>query len=249
MRMKRSRFFERVLTGLVVVMALIGVFGTVGVTSAYADEEVTAPQFTKTMTPNDDGTYTTSYTVTKTWDDSDNAQGTRSDSLAVTLEYSVDGGTTWKAYGDKVTLTQAADGTWSYTFTNLPMFNSDGSEIMYRAAEDTDRASSASLFKHFLTFFNVGDRSWAISQNVMVGGKALDGTDLTNPTSYALLDAYFEEGATPAIRRSFEAMKAASALREAMWAMVSDAHLHVPGADYKAHARDYLHRFEALAAR
>ena len=62
----------------------------------------------------------------------------------------------------------------------------------YRAAEDTDRASSASLFKHFLTFFNVGDRSWAISQNVMVGGKALDGTDLTNPTSYALLDAYFD---------------------------------------------------------
>src|SRR5665647_1926384 len=42
------------------------------------------------------------------------------------------------------------------------------------------------------TFFNVGDRSWAISQNVMVGGKSLDGTDLVNPTSYALLDAYFE---------------------------------------------------------
>ena len=61
--MKRSRFFERVLTGLVVVMALIGVFGTVGVTSAYADEEVTAPQFTKTMTPNDDGTYTTTLSV------------------------------------------------------------------------------------------------------------------------------------------------------------------------------------------
>lgn len=62
----------------------------------------------------------------------------------------------------------------------------------YRATEDTDRASSAALFKHFLTFFNVGDRSWAISQNVMVGGKALDGSDLTNPTSYALLDAYFD---------------------------------------------------------
>ncbi len=62
----------------------------------------------------------------------------------------------------------------------------------YRAKEDSDRASSAALFKHFLTFFNVGDRSWAISQNVMVGGKALDGSDLTNPSSYALLDAYFD---------------------------------------------------------
>jgi hypothetical protein len=44
-------------------------------------------------------------------------------------------------------------------------------------------------------------------------------------------------------------MKAASALREAMWAMVSDIHLQIPGADYKAHARDYLRRFEELMAR
>jgi len=96
----------------------------------------TASSFTNTYAPGFLD-YTTSYTVTKTWDDSDNAQGTRPDSLAVALEYSVDGGATWKAYGDKVTLTQAADGTWSYTFTNLPMFNTDGSQIMYRAAEDT----------------------------------------------------------------------------------------------------------------
>ncbi len=62
----------------------------------------------------------------------------------------------------------------------------------YRAMTDSSRDSSAALFKHFLTFFNVGDRSWAISQNVMVGGKSLSGSDLTNPSSYALLDAYFE---------------------------------------------------------
>lgn len=62
----------------------------------------------------------------------------------------------------------------------------------YRAMDDGDRTGSAALFKHFLTFFNVGDRSWAISQNVMVGGKSLDGADLTNPASYALLDAYFD---------------------------------------------------------
>jgi thiamine kinase-like enzyme len=65
----------------------------------------------------------------------------------------------------------------------------------------------------------------------------------------ALLDAYFE-GKVPAdLRRAFRAMKAASALREAMWAMVSDIHLQIPGADYKAHARDYLRRFEELMAR
>ena len=70
--------------------------------------------------------------------------------------------------------------------------NADRIFELYRALEDCGRASAAALFKHLLTFFNVGDRSWAISQNLMVGGKAADGRDLTNPTSYALLDAYFE---------------------------------------------------------
>ena len=63
-KMKRSRFFERVLTGLVVVMALIGILGTVGVTSAYADDVATAPQYTKSLKTNDDGTYTLSLSVT-----------------------------------------------------------------------------------------------------------------------------------------------------------------------------------------
>jgi len=65
----------------------------------------------------------------------------------------------------------------------------------------------------------------------------------------ALLDAYFEGKVSGRLRRSFQAMKAASALREAMWAMVSDVHLRIPGADYGAHARDYLNRFEELMAR
>lgn len=64
----------------------------------------------------------------------------------------------------------------------------------------------------------------------------------------ALLDAYFEGRVGDELWRSFRAMKAASALREAMWAMVSDAHLQIPGADYKAHARDYLNRFVELMA-
>jgi thiamine kinase-like enzyme len=64
----------------------------------------------------------------------------------------------------------------------------------------------------------------------------------------ALLHAYFQQEVPADLRRAFRAMKAASALREAMWAMVSDIHLQIPGADYKAHARDYLKRFEELMA-
>ncbi len=55
-----------------------------------------------------------------------------------------------------------------------------------------DRDTVASLFKHFLVFFNVADRSWAISQNVIVSGRDLCGNDLTNDTTYAIMDAYYD---------------------------------------------------------
>lgn len=62
----------------------------------------------------------------------------------------------------------------------------------YRQMSGESRAETAALFKHFLVFYNVGDRSWAISQNVIIGGKSNSGEDLTNETSYAMLDAYYD---------------------------------------------------------
>lgn len=62
----------------------------------------------------------------------------------------------------------------------------------YRAMDGLSRAETAALFKHFLVFFNVGDRSWAISQNLLISGRDVAGNDLTSETSYALLDAYFD---------------------------------------------------------
>jgi len=64
----------------------------------------------------------------------------------------------------------------------------------------------------------------------------------------ALLTAYFGGGVGPDVKRAFLAMKAASALREALWAMVSDIHLKTAGIDYQAHAQEYLRRFERLVA-
>lgn len=54
------------------------------------------------------------------------------------------------------------------------------------------REEAASLFKHFLVFFNVGERSWAISQNILISGKDTNGNDLTNEMSYAIMDAYYD---------------------------------------------------------
>ena len=62
----------------------------------------------------------------------------------------------------------------------------------YRAMEDLSREDTAALFKHLLVFYNVADRSWAISQNLIIGGRDADGNDLTVPASYALFDAYYD---------------------------------------------------------
>lgn len=57
---------------------------------------------------------------------------------------------------------------------------------------ELSREETAELFRHFLVFYNVGDRSWAISQNVLVGGRDNDGNDLSNTMTYAIMDAYFD---------------------------------------------------------
>lgn len=62
----------------------------------------------------------------------------------------------------------------------------------YRAMCNASREEAAALFKHFLVFYNVGERSWAISQNVLISGKDTQGNDLTNEMSYAILDAYYD---------------------------------------------------------
>jgi len=61
----------------------------------------------------------------------------------------------------------------------------------FRKDQDLSRVEAATLFEHLLVFFNVGDRSWAISQNVIISGKSVEGADLTNECTYALLDAYY----------------------------------------------------------
>jgi thiamine kinase-like enzyme len=104
-------------------------------------------------------------------------------------------------------------------------------------------------------FIDDGQRLWLIDWEYGAFGTAM--FDLANLSSNgdfdaaqdeALLAAYFEGPVGPELRGAFAAMKAASALREALWAMVSDIHLKTPGIDYRVHANEYLHRFERLMA-
>lgn len=72
----------------------------------------------------------------------------------------------------------------------LSVGNADRIFEPYRG--ELSREEASELFKHFLVFFNVGDRSWAISQNVLISGRDNDGNDLTNTMSYAIMDAYYD---------------------------------------------------------
>ncbi len=94
-----------------------------------------------------------------------------------------------------------------------------------------------------------GTRLWLIDWEYGAFGTPL--FDLANLSSNGafseaqdrvLLAAYFDGAVSPELRAAFEAMKAASLLREALWALVSDAYLKTPGVDYQAHAKEYFKR-------
>ena len=104
-------------------------------------------------------------------------------------------------------------------------------------------------------FMDDGKRLWLIDWEYGAFGTAMfDLANLSSNGEYdaaqdeALLAAYFEGPVGPELHSAFAAMKAASALREALWAMVSDIHLKTPGVDYQVHAREYLRRFNLLMA-
>lgn len=96
-----------------------------------------------------------------------------------------------------------------------------------------------------------GSRLWLIDWEYGAFGTPL--FDLANLSSNggfdeaqdrALLAAYFDGTVPAGLRAAFDAMKAASLLREALWALVSDVHLRTPGVDYRVHADEYFRRLD-----
>ena len=63
--------------------------------------------------------------------------------------------------------------------------------------------------------------------------------------SAAFLTAYLGHHPDEAMLKSHAAMQCASLLREAMWSMVSELHLDVPGVDYVAYTNENLAMLEA----
>lgn len=98
-----------------------GYTATVGATTGSADKGY-AITVTNKHVPQFDN-----FTVTKVWDDSNNIDGMRPDSVTIHLNGS-DGSST------ETTLSNAKD--WKYTFKHMPLFDANGNKITYTITED-----------------------------------------------------------------------------------------------------------------
>ena len=104
---------------------------------AYTIRETNVPNYTADKTEAANGEAITNrhipepteIPVTKEWQDGENADGIRPDSITVRL---YDGETEVKS----ATVTPDADGNWSYTFKDLPKYKDHGTEITYTVKED-----------------------------------------------------------------------------------------------------------------
>lgn len=97
-----------------------------------ADEGMTGPSFTNTLT----GFVTVD--GTKTWDDNDNADGTRpnSENFQLTLERTTDE-KTWEPVSNATLTWASTEGNdWNYSFGNdLPLYDGNGVRYTYRVTE------------------------------------------------------------------------------------------------------------------
>lgn len=98
-----------------------GYTATVGATTGSADKGYAITVTNKHVPQFDD------FTVTKVWDDSNNIDGMRPDSVTIHMNGS-DGSST------EATLSNAKD--WKYTFKHMPLFDANGNEITYAITED-----------------------------------------------------------------------------------------------------------------
>lgn len=98
-----------------------GYTATVGATTGSADKGYAITVTNKHVPQFDD------FTVTKVWDDSNNIDGMRPNSVTIHLNGS-DGSST------ETTLSNAKD--WKYTFKHMPLFDANGNKITYTITED-----------------------------------------------------------------------------------------------------------------
>ncbi|MET0576853.1 MAG: phosphotransferase [Mesorhizobium sp.] len=105
-------------------------------------------------------------------------------------------------------------------------------------------------------FLDDGERIWLIDFEYAGFNTAMfdiagiaSNAGLNQAEADSMLAAYFGVEADIGLRKAFAAMQCASLLREAMWSLVSELHLDVPGADYVTYTAENLERLDAALVR
>ncbi len=105
-------------------------------------------------------------------------------------------------------------------------------------------------------FLDDGERIWLIDFEYAGFNTAMfdiagiaSNAEMNEAEADSLLAAYFGVEADIGLRKAFAAMQCASLLREAMWSLVSELHLDVPGADYVTYTTENLERLDAALVR
>jgi thiamine kinase-like enzyme len=103
--------------------------------------------------------------------------------------------------------------------------------------------------------FDDGERLWLLDWDYAGLNSPLfdlanlaSNNDFSQTHEAAMLTAYFRREPDAPLIRSFEAMKCASLMREALWSAVSENHSTIPF-DYAAYTDDYLSRLNRELSR
>ena len=144
--------------------------------------------------------------------------------------------------------------------TTSPVFRQLTAELItllaYEATRDVRVGPVDIVFGHNdllpSNFLDDGKRLWLIDWDYAGFNSPLfDLSNLASNNEVAeaderwLLEAYFEKPLSPALWRSYRAMKCASLLRETMWSMVQEIHSDLDF-DYSAYTADYRGRLERM---
>jgi thiamine kinase-like enzyme len=105
-------------------------------------------------------------------------------------------------------------------------------------------------------FIDDGRRLWLIDWEYAGFGTPMfdlanlaDNAEFDEALETRLLELYFGRAPDAALARAFAAARLASALREWLWALVSEIHLAAPGVDYVAYASACRDKFERARLR
>ena len=151
-------------------------------TAVYTNDGVPDDEGKVTITNTPTGT--TSIEVTKVWKDG-NSISERPEEISLKLERTIDGTTYETVSNGKVKLIQS-DGKYTYTFTNLLKYDSEGNKYTYKVTENETKSKSGELYTAAYTNNGIPNEKGEVTiTNILTGTTSIEVTKVWNDGSAA----------------------------------------------------------------